>query len=71
MSRTVFAYCTTTDGVTAPHPIAITIDREVLLGCGCIRLEGLRPGPQTDTYPNYVHLLTGCAVHKADVGDRP
>lgn len=58
---TVRALVDTTDGQRIVADIEIT--RETRLGCGCTRLEGIRPGPQPSPVGG-VHLLTGCSWHQ-------
>lgn len=42
----------------------IPVLREVQLGCGCTRYEGIRPGADPDRSPvGRVHILSGCGFH--------
>lgn len=58
---TVRALVDTTDGRRIVADIEIT--RETRLGCGCTRLEGVRPGPQPSPVGG-VHIQTGCGWHE-------
>lgn len=49
----------------------MTVGRVDLLGCGCWRLAGLRPGARVPDSAAGLHALTGCALHPSEVLPAP
>jgi hypothetical protein len=58
---TVKVLCDSTDGITEVREVVL--DKVRQLGCGCLRLGTVRPGPQVEQYPQRMEFLTGCGMH--------